>query len=298
MVKKESADSAVPGRETATSLPVPYDLLQGLSQRRRNIIAPVFERPRNYVLLTIRALAVELGSDPATTLRIVRSMGFGGYRDFQRYLHELSLALTTPLERFQELTEKSGVAAQVENVIELDASNIELLRSRLDIESLVTLASEMEEADRLLVFGGDLAGVLVDYLAYHLAVLGKPCLVGTSSGGSEHLSHTTGPGDLVIAITFGQGLRQTVDALKVARENGAYCVGITDTTISPLTRYAHEFHLAPRSTVAIGESYVAPIALINALLAAFAAIDPERTRKRLGQATAGQKSGYRWYREE
>lgn len=281
-----------------TSLPTPYDLLHGLSTRRREIIAPVFEKPRAYVLLTVRALARELGTDPATALRIVRSMGFSGYRDFQHYLHELSLALSTPLDRFQELTEKSGVAAQVERILGLDASNIELLRSRINIERLVTLAGEMAKSDRLLIFGGDLAATLVDYLAYHLMVIGMPCAAGTTPGISEHLSHSTGPGDLVIAITFGQGLRQTVDALKVARQNGAYCVGITDTTVSPLTRYAHEFHLAPRSAASIGESYVAPIALINALVAACGAVDPERTRELLGQATADQKTGYRWYREE
>ena len=280
------------------SLPSPYDLLQGLSARRREIIAPVFERPRDYVLLTVRALARELGSDPATTLRIVQGMGFDGYRDFQRYLHELSLALTTPLDRFQELTEKSNVAAQVQKVLDLDTSNVDLLRSRTDINRLLVLAGKMAEADRLLLFGGDLAAILVDYLAYHLTVLGMPSFVGTKPGEAEHLSHATVPGDLVITITFGQGLRQTVDALKVSRENGAYCVGITDTMVSPLTRYAHEYHLAPRSSVAIGESYVAPMALLNALVASCAAVDPGRTREQLGQVTAGQKTGHRWYREE
>ena len=80
-------------------------------------------------------------------------MGFDGYRDFQRYLHELSLALSTPLDRFQSLTEKCEVTAQVENVLGLDASNIDLLRARIDTGRLVSLASEMAEADRLLIFG-------------------------------------------------------------------------------------------------------------------------------------------------
>ena len=86
--------AAVPAVEAPTS---PYTLLQGLSPRWREIIRPVLETPRAFVLLPVRAVAQQLGSDPATTLRIVRRLGFARYRDFQHYLHELSIAHATSL---------------------------------------------------------------------------------------------------------------------------------------------------------------------------------------------------------
>jgi DNA-binding MurR/RpiR family transcriptional regulator len=51
-----------------------------LSPKRREIIGPAFEQPREFVLLSVRALAQRLGTDPATMTRIVRGMQFGSYR--------------------------------------------------------------------------------------------------------------------------------------------------------------------------------------------------------------------------
>src|SRR5215469_16591335 len=69
-----------------------------LSKKRRELIRPIQEHPRDYVLLPIRDVAAKLGTDPATVLRIVRGLGFASYRYFKVYLHELSIASATSLE--------------------------------------------------------------------------------------------------------------------------------------------------------------------------------------------------------
>jgi RpiR family carbohydrate utilization transcriptional regulator len=78
-----------------------------LTPRRREIISPAFEHPRDFVLLSVRALAQRLKTDPATMIRIVRGMKFESYREFQHYLHELSIAQATSLDTMQ-----SGAARQ------------------------------------------------------------------------------------------------------------------------------------------------------------------------------------------
>ncbi|PYT68567.1 MAG: hypothetical protein DMG42_24010 [Acidobacteria bacterium] len=65
-------------------------------------------------------------------------------------------------------------------------------------------------------------------------------MTATSTGDALHLTQSAGRGDIVIAISFRRGLRQTVEGLRQARVNGAYCVGIADTLISPITRFAHQ----------------------------------------------------------
>ena len=62
-----------------------------LSERRQQIIRPVLANPRKFVLLRVRDLAKELGTDAATVVRIVRGLGFENYRAFQHHLHEASL---------------------------------------------------------------------------------------------------------------------------------------------------------------------------------------------------------------
>ncbi len=59
-------------------------LLRFLSPKRQELIRPVLEHPRGYVLLSVRGLARKLGADPATTIRIVQGMGFASFQEFQR----------------------------------------------------------------------------------------------------------------------------------------------------------------------------------------------------------------------
>ena len=79
-----------------------------LSSKRQEIIRPILEHPREYVLLSVRAMAQRLHTDPATIVRIVRGLGFATYREFQRHLHELSLAFATSLTPCSPVAEASA----------------------------------------------------------------------------------------------------------------------------------------------------------------------------------------------
>src|SRR5438067_4872978 len=82
----------------------PSARLNMLSPKRQEIIRPALERPREFVLLSVRAIADRLNTDPATMVRIVRGMDFASYREFQHYLHELSIATATSLESMETST--------------------------------------------------------------------------------------------------------------------------------------------------------------------------------------------------
>jgi hypothetical protein len=58
-------------------------MLSRLTRKRQEVIRPVLESPREFVLMSVRSMAERLKSDPATTVRIVQGMGFPSYRDFQ-----------------------------------------------------------------------------------------------------------------------------------------------------------------------------------------------------------------------
>jgi RpiR family carbohydrate utilization transcriptional regulator len=212
-----------------------------LSKKRRELIRPVQEHPRDYVLLPIRDVASKLGTDPATVLRIARGMGFNGYRHFKVYLHELSIASATSLEVMRaETGADSSILSHGRKALEQDVRNLHALRNTLDLKRVSALAKRIHSARRILILGGDLAISLVDFLEYRLTLLGFPVIAATTPGHSANTTRNCGKRDLVIAISFRRGLRQTVEGLRQAHTNGAYCVGITDTFISPIARFADE----------------------------------------------------------
>ena len=120
------------------------------------------------------------------------------------------------------------------------------------------LAKRFYSARRIVVFAGDAAGILAEYLEYQINVLGLPIFAATSAGAITHLARAVSKRDLVIAISFRRGLRQTIEGAQQARTHGAYCVGISDTYISPLARECHEVFLASVEATSFGISLAAP----------------------------------------
>ena len=268
--------------------------IEQLSVKRQEIIRPILEHPREFVLLSVRALATRLGTDPATIVRIVRGLGFDSYREFQHHLHERSLAFATSLDTMQT-TGRDGMPGYIRESLEQDLKNLQGLKNSLDARRLVGLAKRLYGARRILLLAGDLATYLANYFEYQISVVGLPVFAATSSGRIAHLVRTVNKQDLVVAISFRRGLRQTVEGAQQARARGAYCVGIADTFLSPLARECDELFIASIESTSFAASYTAPIALLNAILATCAQYRRAQTLVMVKELAEEQRKGFRWY---
>jgi DNA-binding MurR/RpiR family transcriptional regulator len=267
-----------------------------LSPKRQQIIQLALERPREFVLLSVRALAQRLKTDPATLVRIVRGMQFGSYREFQHYLHELSIAHATSMDTMQTSSaDKLNIPTQVRASLDQDFKNLNEVAQRLDPRRIAALARRLYSARRILILGGDLAANLAKFLEHHLMMLGLPVSSATSPAEVVHRVRFLGKKDLVVAVSYRRGLRQTVEGLRQARTNGAYCVGITDTLVSPIGQFAHECFLTSVDTPSFGASYVAPMAFVNILVVACANYRRSRTLILLKKVEEEQRHGFRWH---
>jgi len=269
--------------------------LSRLSPKRQEVIRPALERPREFVLLSVRNAADRLNSDPATIIRIVRGLGFETYRDFQRYLQDLTVAHATSLDSMQSAIDRHSLSGQMQAAVDQDIDNLRALRTSTDFDQLASIATRVWKARRVYILGGDLAGSLVDYIAYHLTLLGILTLGATTTGRMVHMMRSVAKGDLVIGISFGRGLRSTVEGLQEAKRRGAFCIGVADTYVSPLAEASDEFFIASVRTPSFGMAYAAPISLMNALMAGCAFANRRRTLAVLKEVAAEQKFGTRWY---
>ncbi|HYA61982.1 MAG TPA: MurR/RpiR family transcriptional regulator [Candidatus Sulfotelmatobacter sp.] len=266
-----------------------------LSIKRQEIIRPILEHPRDYVLLSVRALAKRLHTDPATIVRIVHGLGFESYRQFQHHLHELSLAFATSLDTMKQSGTTGAPECPARDSLFRDLKNVQALKNTLDTERFTPLCKRVYSARRIVILGGDLATVIAEFLGYHLNLLGFPVFVASSAGSITHTVRSLTDKDLLFAISFRRGIRQTIEGAEQARLHGAYCVGISDTYISPLAKTCQELFLASIDSVFFGASYAAPIALCNAMLTAIGEFRRSRTMAIVREVDEEQRKGSRWY---
>jgi len=287
-------DPSSPSSGQAVNL---HERLGKLTAKRQEILRPVLEHPRGFVLLSVRAMAKRLGTDPATVVRIVRVLGFDSFRGFQKHLHDLSIAFATSADTMQAGASDRGRHAFIPDAIDRDLKNLQALKNTVDAARLTELAKRMYSARRIVLLAGDLAAILASYFEYQTSLLGLPIFSATSAGRIGHLTRSLTKDDLVVAISFRRGLVQTVEGVKKARERGAHCVAISDTFLSPPARIADETFLASIETTSFGASYAAPVALVNALLAACGQVRKAETMEIVREISEEQRHGFRWFQE-
>jgi DNA-binding MurR/RpiR family transcriptional regulator len=274
------------------------DRVSQLSPRRREIIRPALEDPRRFVLLSVRDMAKKLGTDPATTVRIARGLGFESYKEFQHYLHELSVVGATVLDAMQAAaTHDSSVNSRMQTCLNQELKNFRTFYNGVDLERLEKVARRLWKARRILLLGGDFAACLVAYFHYQLNILGLPVFTGVAPGETVHSVRHLRQGDILFAISFRRGLRMTIEGIQQARKLGAYCIGITDTYISPVARFSDEFFLTPVDAASFGASYSAPLCLLNVLVVAMTEIHRTKTLQIMKKVAEEQRHGFRFYQE-
>ncbi|MDP9147251.1 MAG: SIS domain-containing protein, partial [Acidobacteriota bacterium] len=165
----------------------------------------------------------------------------------------------------------------------------------LDARRLVSLAKRLHSARRIVILASDLACYLANYFEYQISLVGLPVFAPTSGGQIAYLSRSVNKQDLVIAISFRRGLRQTVEGAQMASSRGAYCVGIADTYLSPLARTCDELLIASVESTSFGASYTAPVSLLNAILAACGQYRRAETLEMVKEIAEEQRKGFRWY---
>lgn len=272
--------------------------LENLNTKRQEIIRPVLENPRDFVLLNVRDMASRLGTGTTTVLRLVQALGFESYKSFQHYLHELSVASATILDPMRAVRHAAPTPVFIKSSAEQILKNLHSLQDGLDVTKILDLANRLYKARRILLLGGDTASSLVNYLEYRLAMIGLPVFVATAPGRTTHLTRSMGKQDLVIGMTFRRGLRMTIEGMEKAHAHGAHCVGITDSHLSPIVRFSDSYFVVPVTSLSFAASYVAPIALIDLITAAAGNLKRDRIMARLKEADEEQRHGYRWYQKE
>ncbi len=266
-----------------------------LNFSRSKLLRDILENAEDNYFLSSRALAKRYEVDKATIVRTIQVLGYERYAEFAADLRAHFVSRITPYTLMKSAArEKRSIADHVEHSLEMDAHNLQALRSSLNAQQVVQLAKRLDRARRIMVIGVDFAAALSYVLAYGLTSLGYDAEAPVGSTGNLHQKvGLLGPKDFLIAISFGRCLQATVDAVLHARENSVPTFGITDSEKTPIARFCDSFWLASIANPSFHGSYVAPMAAMDALIVACAHLEPKRSLASLRRKDLDSRS--RWY---
>ncbi len=290
------------GRQKTPAVPLDVRFAQArqrLSPRRQKLIEAVLDHAEETFFLSSRDLARRLDVDAATIVRTIQAMGYRHFADFAADLRRYFLAKVTPYAVLKaETKEGRNLADHIARSLDRDLDNVTRLKAQLSIDGVTELARQIHKSRRILVVGVDLAASLASLLAYALTPLGFSAEAPVGSAGNlRHKVRVLGTSDLLVAISFGRCLRETVEAVITARQKGVPTFGITDTPATPIARHCDRYLLATIASPLYTGSYAAPVTLINAILTACSQTQPNRSLAQLRQSEEEYFAGDRFYEE-
>jgi DNA-binding MurR/RpiR family transcriptional regulator len=270
-----------------------------LSGSRRRLIREILDNHEQTFFLSSREMAKRYNVDAATIVRTVQALCYERFADFAADLRQHFVKHITPYTVLKAATQENrSVTDQVQHCVERDVESLSVLRSSMAAERAVTLAKRIHSARRILVVGVDLAASLAWFLAYGLTPLGfdAEAPVG-STGNLQHKIDLLTEKDLMVAISFGRCLRETVEAVERAHGRGVPTFGITDSDTTPIALHCDDYLVASTSSPSFTGSYVAPMALLNTIIVACAHLRPKRALAMLSRTEQEYRTGTRWYQE-
>ncbi|HKY28425.1 MAG TPA: MurR/RpiR family transcriptional regulator [Pyrinomonadaceae bacterium] len=270
-----------------------------LNPRRRQLVRAILDSAEETCFLSSRELAKRYRVDATTILRATQVLGYESYADFAADLRHHFVSRITPYTVLKAATrEKRSVADHIDHALEKAQENINTLKSELDRQRIIEVAKLIKRSRRVIVVGLDFAASLAVYLAYGLSALGFDAEAPAGSTGTlQHKVKVLTPKDVLIAISFGQCLRDTVEAVLRAKKQDVPTFGITDGDTTPIARYCDNHLVASVASPSFLNSYVAPTAAITAIHVACSHVDPKRALTLLRPTDREYASGPRWYRE-
>lgn len=193
---------------------------------RRAILQAMLEDPDRTLEESFEQLAERSGSSVPTIMRTCRDLGFAGLREFKLALaQELALG-GSPLHRRVNIADAADEV--VGKIARSAAASVAGVRNQLDMDVLQAAVDAIAGATHIDIVGaGNTSWFMATDLQARLFRLG----LSATAWADYHLQQVAAgaqkAGGVVIAITHVGGMPSLLDAVDIARAQGAKVVAIT-----------------------------------------------------------------------
>lgn len=222
--------------------------------------------------MTAASLGKAVGVSESTVVRFASNIGFDGYPELQKYLQEAVKSHLTSVQRMDVAASRYGGDDFIDRAFMTDIEMIKQTRDSISREAFSKSAEAINKAKKIYILGVRSSAALASFAAFYLRFLYENVVLIDTSASSELFEQMfrISDEDVCIAISFPRYSNQTVKALSFAKSRGATIISITDGEMSPIAPYATHLLVAKSSMVSFVDSLVAPLSVINALVAASA----------------------------
>ena len=205
---------------------------ESLSKAEKKIADFLMTTPQNELPLYITDMAKQSDTSEATIVRFAKKLGFNGYP-------ELKIAIAQdsnfrPIN--QNITLEDSARDIFDKVCEDIYCSLEKTKTTLNAQAMQDCCEKLLTAEKIIILGlGNSAAVALD-ASHKMFRLGLNATAYTDNHMQAIAVSHTDKNSVVLGISHSGRSKDIVQALQIARENGATTIAITNVGNSPLQK--------------------------------------------------------------
>jgi DNA-binding MurR/RpiR family transcriptional regulator len=240
-----------------------------MSKGQKAIANYILSHYEHAAYITAARIGDEAGVSESTVVRFAMELGFEGYPHFQKALQEELKGKLTSVQRMKvsaRLSEKDDILGAV---LLSDMDKIKQTYEKIDRGLFDRAVNLILSANKIYILGVRSAAPLASFLGFYFNLIFDNVRLVHTTSVSEMFEQilSVQEGDVVIGVSFPRYSKRTIKAMDYSRSTGATVIAITDKADTPIADTADVCLLAPSDMASFVDSLVAPLSVINALIA-------------------------------
>lgn len=258
--------------------------LPGLTPLEAKVAADILARKDIDESMPLRAVAAGSGVSEAMVVKVAKKLGFAGFREFRQGLVDYYRSDTAALHTEISETDTSGEIVQ--KVFRTAMQALEETFAILDLEAFDRAAGFLHKARQRDFYGLGGSAQIARDVSHKFLRIGIRASVFDDAHMMMMSAALLGPDDVAIAFSHSGSTSAVIDAVELARRNGARTIAVTNYPDSPMAQLVDVVLCSTaQNNPLLGENATARIAQLNLLDALFVAV-AQRDRKSADQNLA------------
>ncbi|MCL6455112.1 MAG: MurR/RpiR family transcriptional regulator [Alicyclobacillus sp.] len=250
--------------ETSNPLLMISSIYNSLSKAEQKVADMVLADAKGTVYSSVTDLAERAGVGETTVIRFCRKLGFRGFQEFKLAVAQ---ELVSPSEHVHgKIEETDDVDVMLKKITAYNTQALEDTASLLQPSQLEKAAEALLKGRRLYFFGVGSSGITAFDAQYRFMRLGFDSHAASDAHVIAMNAALATREDVVCGISTSGSTKDLVDAVRIAKEGGAFIICLTNHARSPITHYADAVLLgASKESPLQGGAFASKLAQIHVL---------------------------------
>ncbi|MFF2447431.1 MurR/RpiR family transcriptional regulator [Neobacillus sp. NPDC058068] len=239
-------------------------IYKSLTKAEQKVADFVMADTKEAVYSSVTDLAEKAGVGETTVIRFCRKLGYRGYQEFK--LAVAQNLVSPDVQVHGEIEEYDNLEVVSKKITNQNTHALENTLNLLQSQVLEKAVNAIITAKRLYFFGVGSSGITALDAKYRFMRFGFNVEHSSDSHIMAMNAALVGEWDVVFGISTSGSTKDVVDAIRIAKENNAFVICITNHAKSPITQYADVILLAAsKETPLQGGAFASKIAQLHLL---------------------------------